>query len=271
MSIITEPPVAVPPVSGQGVSGLLSGLGVPSVAAPVGTYYLDLSATAAGSYLWQRQLVAGSAPSLRAGSTATNHGSSSASVTVPAAVQAGDLMVCMIATNNNTYAFTGVGWTLLQQNTNVTDASIYAKTATASDVGSVVGLTGGNAYSVVGFSAYQNCGGVNASATATSTAASPVNSPTVITTVANCDVLTCVMLQPGFSGGPALTIPGTSDYVIQSSSLYAMGISENMQAVAGGSVAQSVSITTSSGNSANWIFFTVALYPSTAPQWVNIL
>lgn len=274
MSIIVEPPVVVPSVAGQGVSGLISGPGAPSVAAPVGTYYLDLSATAAGSYLWQRQLVAGAAPSLRAGSAATNHGTTTATVTVPGVVQVGDVMVALIMSNTNAYTFSGAGaggWTLVQSGTETIDASIYVKTATASDLGAVLTVTNGAAFTNIGFSAYENCGGVNVSGVAVSGAASPVNSPTVITTVANCDVLTCVALSPSFAGGPALTIPGTSDYVLQSSGSYAMGISENDQAVAGGSVAQSVSITTSSGNSANWIFFTVALYPSTTPQWVNIL
>jgi PKD repeat protein len=103
--------------------------------------------------------------------TGTNVNSTSAPVTVPASVQAGDVMVIVATANNVTSTLNGpTGWTLVNSGSNATtdnQSRVWTRTATAADAGSVATVTSSSiAKMAVQLSAYSGAAGVAASAVA---------------------------------------------------------------------------------------------------------
>jgi PKD repeat protein len=103
--------------------------------------------------------------------TGNNVNSTSALLTVPASVQAGDVMVIIATANNTTSTVNGpTGWTLIDSGSNATtdhQSLAWTRTATAADAGSVVAVTSSSiAKMAVQLSAYSAAAGVDASAIA---------------------------------------------------------------------------------------------------------
>ncbi len=83
-------------------------------------------------------------------------------VTVPAQVQAGDLMLLTMTWNNTSAPSAPGGWTQLQaRNGNKVRGRVWSRTATAADAGSTVSIgTAARSKSVVSLSAYRSSGGL---------------------------------------------------------------------------------------------------------------
>jgi hypothetical protein len=110
----------------------------------------------------------------------------SAKVTVPASVQAGDRMVLLMTTNSSTVTYGDpAGWTLVDaDSTTGVSTRIYSKAATATDAGSVVTVTASALNKMdLRLAAYANAGAISAHALAFDTTAKASHTtPTVTVT-----------------------------------------------------------------------------------------
>lgn len=159
-----------------GDGGTASGVTAARTYAAAGTYSVTLTVTddRGGVNTATRALTvtqpAAANVAFRA-ATGTNANSTTARVTVPAEVQAGDLMVLLATTNNTTGAVTGpTGWTLVNSGVSTgTDTSslLWSKVATGADAGTTVTITN-SVTSKMAFqlSAYANAGSITAQAVA---------------------------------------------------------------------------------------------------------
>ncbi|MFN7151219.1 MAG: PKD domain-containing protein, partial [Microthrixaceae bacterium] len=103
--------------------------------------------------------------------TGTNVNATSAPVTVPESVQAGDVMVIVATANNVTSTLNGpTGWTLVNAGSNATtdnQSRVWTRTATAADAGAVATVSSSSiAKMAVQLSAYSGAAGITASAVA---------------------------------------------------------------------------------------------------------
>jgi len=110
----------------------------------------------------------------------------SATVTVPASVQAGDRMVLLMTSNSSTVTYGDpAGWTLVDSGaTPGVSTRVYAKAATAADAGSAVTVTASAINKMdLRLAAYANAGAVSAHALAFDTTAQTSHTtPTVTVT-----------------------------------------------------------------------------------------
>ena len=108
----------------------------------------------------------------------------SAKVTVPASVQAGDQMVLLMTTNSSTVTYGDpAGWTLVDAgSTTGVSTRIYSKTATGTDAGSVVTVTASALNKMdLRLAAYANAGAVSAHALAFDTTAKASHTTPTVT------------------------------------------------------------------------------------------
>jgi hypothetical protein len=110
----------------------------------------------------------------------------SATLTVPASVPAGDRMVLVMTSNSSTVTYGDpAGWTLVDSATTTgVSTRVYSKAATAADAGSAVTVTASGVNKMdLRLAAYANAGGVAAHATAFDpTAQTSHTTPTVTVT-----------------------------------------------------------------------------------------
>ncbi|MFN7150637.1 MAG: PKD domain-containing protein, partial [Microthrixaceae bacterium] len=105
------------------------------------------------------------------GAAGTNVNGTSATVVVPAAVQAGDVMVLVTTSASNNVSLGGpAGWTLVNSATSATagmQTALWTRTATAADAGSQVRVTSSAiAKAALQLSAYDDSAGITAQAVA---------------------------------------------------------------------------------------------------------
>jgi PKD repeat protein len=125
--------------------------------------------------------------------TGSQANSTSATVTVPAPVQAGDRMVLVMTSNSSTVTYGGpTGWTLVDSaaTTGVT-TRVYSKAATTADAGSAVTVTASATNKMdLRLAAYANAGGLSGYAQAFDTTAQTSHTtPTVTVTGSDSWVL----------------------------------------------------------------------------------
>jgi hypothetical protein len=117
----------------------------------------------------------------------------SAKVTVPASVQAGDSLVLVMTSNSSTVTYGDpAGWTLVDSATTTgITTRVYAKAAVAGDAGSAVTVTASAINKMdLRLAAYANAAGVSAHAVAVDTAAAASHTtPTVTVTGSDSWVL----------------------------------------------------------------------------------
>jgi hypothetical protein len=271
MSIIELPPQTIPTVQG-GAGALLSGTGAPaSTLGILGDWYFRTDNYTAGQRVYQKILAGTITMRPSTGTSAATGAGSSIGVTIPAATQLGDLMVCTGLTLSVNIG-TPAGWTLLAQNSFTTGGStcytsVFTRICQGSDNNgsTVVTLTGSGAVAAM-FSAYYYPAStpVNVDTFAAPAEGESANSASVTTTVANCDVLTIVYAVNSGAGNVGLTPPsGTTDITFESNGFAAGAIVENQQPAAGASPALGSTTT----QNAYWGIWTVALAPNVSAAW----
>jgi hypothetical protein len=206
------------------------------------------------------------APAYRTSASTTGlvSGPYTASVTIPAGVVAGDLMLLFVSQANSVAATTPTGWTHVRSDTgagtNPCTTRIFQRVATAADTGGAVVVstdfasTARYAISLVAYSGTSALGvitGVGVSTVDGTTA----TAPTITSPVDNCRIIECLAFSAAASGTETVTGPatvrlnpaGASNYVGNS-------VSDQSQATAGATGTQ-----TATATSGSWVAHTLAV------------
>lgn len=264
------PSASVPKVP-SGQVGALDALALPSDLAVV-TGGFARTGVLSGCSVTQHG--APSAPTFRAGSAFSTNGAFVASliVTIPAAVAVGDFMI--VGTCNSGAGFTSsapAGWTRLRgDSTTSVSTELFYKVAVAGDTGgssTVTFTTNASNRQSLCFVAYAGASGViNISGGTTATGVITANSPSLTTTVNNTTVVEFFGQSP-VTG--ALTGPVTQRVMEHGGSFCSSCISDQVQAVAGATPAQSC---TSVSATSNWGIESLALVgaPATPNMSVDV-
>lgn len=255
-------------------AGVFSGFGnPPATLGNLGDFYFNRSG-GVGTNIWQKQQVSSSNVAFRASSTAsgTSNGSSGAILTIPSAVQVGDIMVIGIVSAHGTN--TGLtGWTLQSSQPTTSgygQTDCYTKTASLSDTGGAVTVTAINnlsGFQTISMAAYSNAATINAVSGTTTTAATSLVSASVTPTISGTVV---VQVWGAGTGGAASTItpPANSRVVVSAGTAASGAISDQNGPAANTS---SGTVTANGSVASNWGEVTLAIAPPTAPGWVGIL
>jgi len=189
--------------------------------------------------------------------------SGSKTLTIPASVQVGDLLILVALAWNSSVPSTPSGYASLDSGTGSGTVTcgfvVWTKTAVSGDTGGAATVSATfSSGSVFALLAYRNVGSTVEAKQVSGSDGGTVTAPSVTTTAANSTVVSLFASANNSQGTETLTPPATNRVSLTGSSSFAgFAASDTAQAAAGASVAQTCTVSPN----ASWVGVTIALQP----------